>query len=136
MGITQQGDSDDLSTGQLASRAVEQLAALVRDELALAQAEMARKAKRVGVGAGLLGGSGLIGLYGVGCLITGGILGLATVLDAWLAAVVVGAVLLLIAGVAALVGKKDVSQGAPPVPSEAVAGVKADVGTVKEGLRR
>ena len=67
---------------------------LARDELKLAQLEMARKGKRAGTGAGMLGGSGLIALYGVGCLIACAIIALSGVLAAWLAALIVGAVLL------------------------------------------
>lgn len=127
---------EDLSTGQLVSRAMEQMGTLVRDEIALAQAEMAQKAKKAGLGAGLLGGAGLIAVYGVGCLIAAAILGLANVVDGWLAALIVGALLLAAAGVAALLGKRDVAQAVPPVPQEAVAGVKADVDAVKQGLHR
>lgn len=128
--------ADGLSTGQLVSRAVEQIGTLVRDELALAQAEMSRKARRAGMGAGLLGGAGLIALYGVGCLVAAGVLGLATVMDGWLAAVIVGVGLLAVAGIVALIGRKDVAQASPPVPREAVAGLKADVDTVKGRLHR
>jgi hypothetical protein len=128
--------TEELSTGQLVSRAVEQISTLVKDELALAQAEMTRKAKRAGLGAGLLGGAGLIALYGMGCLVAAAILGLAVVVDAWLAAVIVGVVLLVVAGVLGLIGKKDVSEAVPAKPEEAVAGIKTDVDVVKNGLRR
>jgi hypothetical protein len=126
----------ELSTGQLVSRALEQMSTLVRDELRLAQAEVTQKAKRAGLGAGLLGGAGAIALYGLGVLIAAAVLGLATVVDAWLAAVIVGVVLLAIAGILALVGKKDVQSALPPLPSDAISGVKADVGAVREGLHR
>ena len=45
-------------------------------------------------------------------------------------------VLLVIAGVLALVGKKDVEKAVPPVPTEAIAGVQADIAAVKQGLSR
>ncbi len=51
-------------------------------------------------------------------------------------AVIVGVVLLLIAGVLALTGKKEVSAATPPMPQEAIAGLKADVDTVKESAKR
>jgi hypothetical protein len=38
--------------------------------------------------------------------------------------------------VLALIGKKDVQQGTPPVPTEAIASTKADIATVKENARR
>ena len=54
----------------------------------------------------------------------------------WLAALIVGAALLAIAGVAALMGKGRIKQATPPVPAEAVESVKADVEEIKERARR
>jgi Putative Actinobacterial Holin-X, holin superfamily III len=128
--------ADQASLGELTARLSEQMSTLVRDELRLAQAETTAKAKKVGVGAGLFGGAGLTAVYGVGCLILAAILGLAHVVDAWLAAVIVGVALFAIAGVLALTGKKEVSAANSPVPQEAIAGVKADINAVREGAKR
>jgi hypothetical protein len=114
----------------------EQVSTLVRDELRLAQLEMTRKGRQAGLGAGLLGGGGLIALYGAGCLVACAIIGLSHVVQPWLAALVVGAALLAIAGVAALTGKGRIRQAAPPVPAEAAGSVKADVEEIKERARR
>ena len=54
----------------------------------------------------------------------------------WLAALIVGVVLFVVAGVAALVGKKKLSQAAPPVPTRAIATTKADVAEIKESIQR
>ena len=124
------------SVGELVKQMTEQVSTLVRDELKLAQIEMTSKGKQAGLGAGLLGGGGLIALYGVGCLIACAIIGLSHVVAPWLAALVVGAALLAIAGVAALIGKGRIRQAAPPVPTEAAASVKADVEAIKERARR
>jgi hypothetical protein len=129
-------DPADASTGELLGRLTEQLSRLVRDEARLAQAEVTQKAKRLGVGAGLFGGAGLIGFFGLAVLITAAVLGLAEVLPGWLAALIVAVVLFAVAGVLALVGKKDVAQASPPVPTQAIAGVQADIATVKQGLSR
>jgi len=56
-------------------------------------------------------------------------------MPAWLAAVIVGVVLLGVAGVLALVGKKQVSQATPAMPEDAVRNVKADVATVTEAVK-
>ncbi len=124
------------STGELIGQLTEQLSTLVRSEARLAQAEVAQKAKKLGMGAGLFGGAGLVAFFGLAALITSGILLLALVLPHWLAALIVAVVLLAIAGVLALVGKKDIAQAAPPVPTQAIAGVREDVATVKQGLSR
>jgi VIT1/CCC1 family predicted Fe2+/Mn2+ transporter len=124
------------STGELIGQLTEQLSRLVRDEARLAQAEVTQKAKKLGVGAGLFGGAGLMAFFGTAVLIAAVVLGLAVVLPAWLAALVVAVVLFAVAGVLALVGKKDVAQASPPLPTQAIAGVQADVATVKQGLSR
>ena len=124
------------STGQLISDLTSQISRLVRDEARLAQAEVTQKAKRLGVGAGLFGGAGLFAFFGLAALITTAILALALVLPDWLAALIVAVVLFAVAGVLALVGKKDVEKGTPPVPTEAIASTKADIATVKESARR
>ena len=128
--------SQDPSTGQLISDLTTQISRLVRDEARLAQAEVTQKAKRLGIGAGLFGGAGLFAFFGLAALITTLILGLAEFLPAWLAALIVAVLLFAVAGVLALVGKKDVEKGSPPVPTEAISSVKADIATVKESARR
>jgi len=127
---------ENASTGQLIGQLTEQITRLVRSEARLAQAEVTQKAKRLGVGAGLFGGAGLFAFFGLAALITTAILALALVLPGWLAALIVAVVLFAIAGVLALVGKKDVEKGSPPVPTQAIAGVQADIATVKQGMSR
>ena len=129
-------DPADASTGQLITQLTEQVSRLVRDEARLAQAEVAQKAKRLGIGAGLFGGAGLFAFLGLAVLVATAVLALDLALPAWLAALVVAVVLLVIAGVLALVGKKDVEKAVPPVPTEAIAGVQADIAAVKQGLSR
>jgi hypothetical protein len=127
---------ENASTGQLIGQLTEQISRLVRDEARLAQAEVTQKAKKLGVGAGLFGGAGLVAFFGLAALITAAILALALVVPAWLAALIVGVVLLAVAGVLALIGKKDVQKGSPPVPTEAISSIKTDIETVKESARR
>jgi membrane protein len=102
----------------------------------LAQVELEHKGKRAGIGAGMFGGAGLVALYGVGALIAGAVLALGTAVEPWLAAVIVGVVLLATAGVIALLGKKQVEQATPPKPEEALASVQRDIDEVKERARR
>jgi uncharacterized membrane protein YqjE len=123
----------DPSLGDLVSQVSEQTSRLVRDELRLAQLEMTQKGKKAGLGAGLFGGAGLFALYGLGCVVAAVVLALAGPLSPWLAALIVGVILFAVAGAAALVGKKEVTQATPPMPTEAVDGVKQDVHTLKPG---
>jgi uncharacterized membrane protein YqjE len=124
------------STGDLVKLMSEQVSVLVRDEMKLAQLEMTRKGKQAGAGAGLLGGGGLIALYGVGCLIACAIIAISGVLRPWLAALIVGAALLAVAAAAALLGKGRLKKATPPVPGETVARIKTDVDVIKERAHR
>ena len=123
------------STAELVQQASEQVSRLVRDELTLAKAELAEKGKRAGIGAGLFGGAGVLAMYGVGAAIATGVIALDLVLPLWLAALIVTVVLFAIAGVLALLGKKQVGKAVPPEPSAAIASVKADVDEVKHAVK-
>ena len=112
------------------------LSRLVRNEIQLAQTEISAKIKQAGMGVGAFGGAGVLALYGLGVLIAAAILGLALVLPAWLAALIVGVVVLAIAGVVALVGKKKISEAGPAVPEKTVASVKEDVAEIKESIQK
>jgi len=121
----------DPSAGELLSRLSDELTRLVRDELRSAQLEMSGKAKKLSVGAGMLGAAGLLGWYGVATLVTTAILALSLVVSAWLAALIVAVVLLAIAGTATLLGRKRIQAAAPPVPSMTVKSVQRDVDTLR-----
>jgi len=73
-------------------------------------ARILRSRCRAGIGVGMFGGSGLVALYGLGALIAAAILGLATAVAGWLAALIVAVVLFAAAGVLALTGKQQVEQ--------------------------
>ena len=128
--------SSDASVGQLASQLSEQLSRLVRDEMALAQVEAKQRVKHFGVGFGMFGAGGVFLFYGAGAAIAGAILGLANVVSGWLAAIIVAAALILLAGIVALVGKKSIDRGNPPIPTETISRVREDVAAVKGALRR
>jgi MFS family permease len=130
------GSAGERSTAELVQQLTELVPRLVREELALAKAELQEKGKHAGIGAGLFGGGGLVALNGAGALVAAAILGLAEALPGWAAALIVGVVLLAIAGVLALVAKNQVARAVPPVPEEAMANVQRDVQTVKERARR
>lgn len=124
------------SVGELVKTMTEQVSVLIRDELKLAQLEMANKGKQAALGAGMFGVSGVVALYGVACLLACAIIAISGVVSAWLAALIVGVALLAAAGVMALLGKGRISKATPPVPEQAVADVKADVEEIKERAHR
>jgi hypothetical protein len=124
------------STGELVRLLSEQVSVLVRDELKLAQLEMTRKGRQAGMGIGMLGGSSVIALYGVACLLACAIIALSGVVAAWLAALIVGVALLAAAAAAALAGKGHLRKATPPVPEQTVDSIKTDVEEIKERARR
>jgi uncharacterized membrane protein YqjE len=130
-----QTEGHEPTLGELVGQMSEQTSRLVKDEFRLAQAEMATKGKKATSGAALLGGAGLIALYGVGSLVAAAILALAGPVEDWAAALIVGGVLLFVATAVAIIGRQGVTRAIPPVPAEAVAGLKRDVHTLKSGDR-
>ncbi|UAC01195.1 phage holin family protein [Dactylosporangium vinaceum] len=129
------GAHEAASTAELVKRAAEQISTLVRDELALAKVELVEKGKRAGVGGGLFGAAAVLAWFGVGLLLTLLVVLLDLVWPLWLAVLVVLVVVLAAAGVAALLGRKQLQQAVPPVPQQAVSGVQQDVNTVKAAVR-
>jgi uncharacterized membrane protein YqjE len=122
------------SVGELVSELTDEVKRLIHDELRLAVFELQRKGKRMGTGAGLFGAAGLFALFGAATLVAAAVLALALVVPGWLSALIVGGALLLVAGVAALAGRREVAQAVPPVPEEAISGVREDVDAVKQGV--
>jgi len=122
------------STADLVRQATEQISTLVRQEMQLARAELAEKGKHVGIGVGLFAGTGVTVFYAVGALLFAAGLGLAEVMPAWLAALIVGVVLLALAGLEALLGRGQVRRGTPLAPNRTVDSVRADLHEVNEAF--
>ena len=133
---TSPGAGGSVPASDLVNQAVAQVSTLVRDELALAKLELAEKGKRAGLGGGLFGGAAVLGLYGLGLLLALAVVLLDLAWPLWLAVLVVTVVVFAAAAVAALLGRRKLKEATPPVPSDAIAGVEADVATVKTAARR
>jgi hypothetical protein len=103
---------------------------------AFAQAELKDKSQRIGLGAGLVGAGALVAFYGGATLVGAAVLGLATALEPWLAALIVGATLAVIGGILALVGRRKAAEALPPTPEEAMTSVHDDLQHIKEQARR
>ena len=123
--------TEEPTLGALVHDLSQQIPDLIRSELRLAQAEVAEKGKRAGLGIGMFSAAGLLAFFGVAGLLTTAILALDLVLPTWLAALLVTLVVLAAAGAVALAGKKQVDQATPAVPERAVEGVKEDIATIK-----
>lgn len=101
--------------GQLVSDATADLSSIVRGEIELAKVEVKSDAVNAGKGAGMFVGAGVLGLYAFGLLLLAAAWGLATWMPLWAGLLIVAVVLLVVAGVLAFIGKKNVSkvQGKP-----------------------
>jgi hypothetical protein len=106
MRTSAQDADSDLGTRLAARAVIEDATALIRAEIALAKAETQRAIRAKATGAGLLAGAGVLGWLGLQGLLITIAFGLAAAgLPGWAAAGIVTLVLLLIAGVLALVGR-------------------------------
>jgi uncharacterized membrane protein YqjE len=127
--MTTQGGSQDLrekSIGELVSQLSSETSTLIKQEMALARAELTEQGKRAGTGAGMLGGAGVAGLLTLGSLTAMVIALLDTAMETWLAALIVTVVWAAVAGVLALQGRNKIKEATPPAP-QTVETVKEDV---------
>ena len=125
----------DRTTAELVAELGHQATRLVHDEIWLAKQEMTQKAKQAGAGAGLLGAAAVIVVYAIGVLILAAVAGLDLALPLWAAALVMAVVLIGLAAVAALLGRNRLRRATPPLPTEAVEGLKQDVAAVKQSIQ-
>ncbi|VEG42610.1 Protein of uncharacterised function (DUF1469) [Mycolicibacterium flavescens] len=121
----------DASVGELMSQLSKQTSRLIRDEMRLAQKEFQESARHAGIGAGLFSVAGLLAFFGAATLIAAGVAALSLVLPVWAAALIVAAVLFVIAGIAALVGRSQAREVTPAAP-KTVETVKADIQELKD----
>jgi len=108
-----------------------QLARLVHHEIELAKAEMAEKGKRAGRGAGMFGSAGVLAAFAFACVTACLVAALQLAMPVWLAALIVGVVYLAVAGLLALIGRRQIARATPPVPEQAVESTKEDVQWLK-----
>ena len=109
--------------------------AQVRNEIEQLKGELIAKIKHAGIGVGLFAAAGFFAFFLLAVLIAAAVLGLATVLPGWLAALIVAGILLVIVVILVLVGFRQVRQGIPPAPTQTIKSVRQDVKVIK-GLGR
>ncbi len=134
-GVHDEAPASQRSTAALVHDLIDQLTRLVRTEIRLAQKELSDKGKEAGKGVVAFSAAGVLALYGGAALVATAVLLLTLVVQAWLAALAVGIVLLLLAGVSALIGRARLRQSAPLLPESTLEESKRDVQTVKEAVR-
>jgi hypothetical protein len=104
---------------------------LVKGEIALLKAELISKAKVFAFAAAFLIFALVIVLYAIGVFLTAAVMGLATIMPAWLAALIIAVVMLIIAGILGLLGWRRLKKALPPLPTRTIDSVKNDINAVK-----
>lgn len=112
------------------------LSQIFKSEISSAKAELQDSIAKIGKGAGLFGGAGLIGIFAAEFLLLALLFGLIALgLRAWLAALIVGVMLVVVAGVLAMMGKKNVADAAG-APARTAERVKDDAQTIKNDVKQ
>jgi len=91
-----QQSRDDRSLGELFAELSRQTSTLIRQEVALAKAEMKEKGKEAGKDIGMMAAGGALAYAGLLALIAAIIIALANVVAWWLSALIVGIVVVAI----------------------------------------
>jgi len=121
--------------GWAAKEFVERARSIIRLEVELALLEVKGKLVRIAVGIGLGAGGAIVGLFALGFLAAGGAAALALVLPVWGALLVVGGILLCLAGLLAMLGIRSLKAGTPPVPEEAIEEARLTTETLRANGR-
>jgi hypothetical protein len=127
--------NDGEAVGELLKRLSDQTRRLAQQEVELAKAELATKAKAAGIAGGLFATAGLIGLLALVTLTAALVLALATAVAAWLAALIVTVGYLAAAGALAVTGRARLVKAVPLAPTQALESVKEDIAWVKNRAR-
>ena len=104
--------------GTVVASAVDGLRTLARKHVELAKIEVSEAASVRGRGAGMFAAAGVVGMYAIGFAAATAAAGLAVVLPVWAAILLVTVLLLIVAGVLALVGRRTLRTA--PQPGERI----------------
>jgi len=109
-------DVRDLSVRELTAQLGEQLPQLMRDEMALARAELFARGRQAMFGSSLLATAAVVGLGGWLAMVAAAIAGLAGALPVWASALIVGGALAAVAGALVVLGRSRLARSVPPLP--------------------
>lgn len=129
---------DERPAKDIVSSISDDVRTIVQAEMELAKAEMLPSVKQGGIGAGLFGGAGYFALNGLSLLFIAAAVALSMLInDLWpIGFVIMGVLLLVVAGVLALIGKGRLEKAKAGAPTEAIAQAKTTVAEVKSAVSR
>ena len=122
---------EERSLGDLFSELMTETSTLVRQEVALAQAELTNKATRMGKNVGYLVVGGAVGYAALLVILAGVVVILANFIPLWASALVVGAVVAVVAFMLVSSALAELRK-ADPVPRETVESIKEDAKWLKD----
>lgn len=104
---------------------------LLKAEFTNLQREIIGKLKAIGIGAAFFVVAAVLAFFLLGVLLAAAVLGFATIMPGWAAALTVAGIILLAIIVLVLVGVNRLKHGLPPAPTETIESVKDDVRAIK-----
>jgi hypothetical protein len=130
------GTETERTLGTIIKELTADLSNLFRSEIALFKLEIKEAVAKLGTGGAMLGAAVFLGLFGLAFLFVTITLGLVALgVPAWLSSLIVTVVLLVTAGVLAMMGKKKL-QGVNFIPSESIDHIKGDIDALKADVAR
>jgi hypothetical protein len=128
------GIRDARSMGEIVQDILKDVQEMFRSEFRLARAEMGEKAGKAAKAGGMFGAAAVCALLGAAALVAAAIAGLTLVMAIWLAALIMG-VLLVCGAAAAYAGGRARMKNVTPVPEQTVQTIKDDVEWAKHRNR-
>lgn len=116
---------DEASLGELFSTLTNDMTALFRSEIELARVEITEEAGKAAKASGMLGAAAILGYLSLFLLAFAAAWGLAEVMDAGWAFLIVGVVVGAVAGILAMAGRSRI-RTVSPVPEQTVETLKED----------
>jgi uncharacterized membrane protein YqjE len=130
-------DSAEKQLGEIVADVTAKASLLVKEEIELAKAEVAQKAKRLGIGAGLIAVAGVFMFFFLIFLLhmlAWGFMDWFS-LKTWVGYAIVCVLLLVFAGILALIARRAFKKGSPPVPQMAIDEAKKTRAAIEEARR-
>jgi uncharacterized membrane protein YqjE len=130
-------DSAEKQLGEIVADVTSKASLLVKEEIELAKAEVAQKAKRLGIGAGLIAVAGVFMFFFLIFLLhmlAWGFMDWFS-LKTWVGYAIVCVLLLVFAGLLALIALRSFKKGSPPVPQMAIEEAKKTRAAIGEARR-
>jgi len=109
---------------------------MLQREAELAKLEVKDRGSRLGIAGGILAGSAVVALLGLGTLIAAAVAGLAIVLPLWSAALIVGAALAMVGMVMFLFGRARMRAVGSLAPTATMETAREDIAWVRREAER